>query len=153
MKQRTLAGLSLIMGLCVFAAAWSAQEGEARVVKYRQAVMTVQAETFASLTAMVTGKTPYNPKRAQVLSDRTVMLARITGETFPDSSRDAPGSRARPEIWSDRQDFKRMMSEYIGNTTGVATAARNGSADSLRPAIVAVGRTCRSCHQRYESLP
>lgn len=115
--------------------------------------MTVQAETFASLTAMVTGKIPYDARRAQLLADRAVVLAQITSETFPESSKDSPGSNTLPKVWSDRKGFAQLMSEYLDKTAAVANASRSGTADSLRPAVVAVGRVCRSCHERYESLP
>lgn len=153
MNKHTVAWLIGIAGCCLFSAARPEQSTVARIVKFRQATMTVQAETFASLTAMVTGKVPYDAKRAQLLADRTVLLAQITSETFPESSRNAPGSNTLPEVWSDRQGFARMMTEYLENTAAVASASRSGTADSLRPAVVAVGKVCRSCHQGYESLP
>ena len=146
------AALILIAGWGVVSVARTQEATLARIVKFRQATMTVQAETFAGLTAMVTGKTPYDARRARLLADRALMLAQIASETFPDSSRDAAGSRARPEVWTDRQGFARMMSAYLDKTAAVAAAARSGSSDSVRAAVVDVGRVCRGCHQRYESL-
>lgn len=115
--------------------------------------MTVQAGTFAALTAMVTGKQPYDAKRAQILSDRAVVLARIASETFPESSRDEPNSNTRPEVWSDRKDFDRMMTAYLDATATVASTAKTGTADGVRQSVIQVGKICRSCHEKFESLP
>jgi cytochrome c556 len=149
MSKRTIAAMVLIGGLCIFPSAQSDQ-GD-RVVKFRQATMTVQAETFAALSAMVTGKVPYDPNRARVLSDRALVLAQITSETFPVSSRNASDSRTRSEVWSEPQDFSRMMTEYLDKTAAVAAATKTGSPETVRAAVIEVGRVCRSCHERYES--
>lgn len=152
MQQRhSMIKLALAAEFLLFSTAWAAPAG--RIVEIRRATMTVQAGTFAALTAMVTGKQPYDAKRAQILSDRAVVLARITSETFPESSKDAPNSNTRPDVWSERKDFDRMMTAYLNATVAVASAAKTGNADGVRQSVIEVGKTCRSCHEKFESLP
>ena len=115
--------------------------------------MVVQEGTLPQLAAMVTGKTPFDPMRAQVLADRGVVLAQIFAETFPEESKVATNTHTRPEVWTEWGTFSQLMTEYVDKTAAVAAAAKNGTLESLRPAILDVGRVCRNCHERYELLP
>lgn len=152
-KSYALGVLVVAIGLVASSAARSDPNRIDRIVELRRAAMLVQAGTLPALAAMATGKVPYDPKRAQVLADRAVVLAQIFSETFPEESRSATNTHTRPEVWSERDTFNQLMTEYIDKSTAVAVAAKNSTVDSLRPAVINVGRVCRSCHERYESLP
>lgn len=152
-KSYALGVLFAAAGLFVSSAARSDQNRIDRVVELRHAAMVVQAGTLPPLAAMVTGKAPYDPTRAQVLADRAVVLAQIFTETFPEESKVATNTHTRPEVWTEWSTFSQLMTEYVDKTAAVAAAAKNGTLESLKPAILDVGRVCRNCHERYELLP
>jgi cytochrome c556 len=124
-----------------------------RILEIRLAVMVAQSGTVPTLAAMVNGKSPFEPKRAQVLAERAAMLASMSSETFPDDSKIASKSLARPEVWSQRAEFNQLMAAYVEKSAALVPAAKTGRIDALRPAVADVGRTCRSCHERFEDLP
>lgn len=124
-----------------------------RILEVRLAAMVAQSATVPALAAMVNGKSPFEPKRAQVLAERAAMLASMSSETFPDESRTAAKSLARPEVWSQRAEFNQLMTVYVEKSVALVSAAKIGTLEALRPAVVDIGRTCRSCHERFEDLP
>ena len=151
-KSYAVGALVATIALVASSSARSDQNRIDRIVELRKAAMVVQAGTLPALAAMATGKAPYDPKRAQVLADRAVVLAQIFSETFPEDSKSATNTHTRPEVWTEPDTFNQLMTEYVDKSAAVAAAAKNGTVESLRPAVVDVGRVCRSCHERYESL-
>mgnify|MGYP003337267366 CR=1 FL=1 len=65
---------------------------------------------------------------------------------FPDGST-APGSRAKADIWSDRQAFDDLVAHQEQAAEALAAAAKAGE-DLHRPSTEAFA-DCKSCHDQF----
>ena len=66
---------------------------------------------------------------------------------FPENSKEGPPeTRAKPEIWTNPQDFKAEQ-----NTAMTALEAVAASTDeaSFKAAFTALGKSCSSCHEKF----
>jgi len=75
------------------------------------------------------------------------LAARIAG-LFPPGSTD-PRSRAKPEIWQKRDEFKTLASELETSAAALAVAAK-AKAD-VQALAAKVMRTCKTCHDTFRT--
>lgn len=65
---------------------------------------------------------------------------------FPEGSTD-PNSRAKPNIWTNPDEFD-AYNEYLAKyATAIATAARDGG--NVKSATKKMFKSCKSCHKKY----
>lgn len=63
------------------------------------------------------------------------------------------GSRARPEIWTNRADFERKAADLAAAATRLAERARAGDQTGFATQADAVEAACAACHSAYRSEP
>jgi cytochrome c556 len=146
--------------LLVFAASPSlvstaqAQEGPpspgAMHIQLRKATMDVIASQFGPLGGVAAGKIPYDAARAQLDAERVAILAGIASEVFPADSQSGAPTKAKPEIWTDSAAFAALVKEFQEKTAALVTASKVGTLDALKPAVGEVGKTCKSCHDKFK---
>ncbi len=69
-------------------------------------------------------------------------------DLFPEGSTD-PKSRAKPNIWSARDEFDAFNTYLVKAAGGVAAAARSGG--DVRGATKKMFGTCKSCHDKFRT--
>lgn len=76
-------------------------------------------------------------------------VRRIPG-FFPQGSETGGGTKARPEIWSDRDGFNKAAANIAIETAKLATAA-GGTVDlaAFGDQYKATGAACGACHRNY----
>ena len=60
-----------------------------------------------------------------------------------------PESRAKPEIWSNREEFEKRMKEFQGSAIDLVAAAKSG--DRVAEAAQKMFDTCKSCHDSFRA--
>ncbi|MDW3207052.1 MAG: cytochrome c [Alphaproteobacteria bacterium] len=60
-------------------------------------------------------------------------------------------SRAKPEIWSDWEGFKKAADDFAMATGELAEAAKSGDAGQIGAALGGVGKTCGGCHKPFRA--
>ena len=95
--------------------------------------MTTRRDTVAELAPMMPGTGPYD---TFIVSEGASVIAGHAGETmlslFPEGSLEGV-TYARPEIWSDWQDFAALAEELKTYADALAVAAPNGLEPALPP--------------------
>lgn len=68
---------------------------------------------------------------------------------FPTGTETGGGTKAKPEIWSDRAGFEKAASNF--NEAALALQARAEADDKpgFAAAFEAMGKTCGACHRAY----
>lgn len=78
-------------------------------------------------------------------------LARQLPSWFPAGT--GPGdnvrTNARPEIWTNNQDFRAKANRLAVALDGLARAASSGDAGRMRDQQASVGEACQTCHRSY----
>ena len=60
-----------------------------------------------------------------------------------------PKSRAKAEIWSDAEGFRRAHEGYAQQAQAFRRAADSGDVPQMRAAVQPLGKSCGNCHDDY----
>jgi len=118
---------------------------------YRQSWFALVASNFGPMVSMLKGEMPWDQERLAMWSEQLVQL------TSMDVSRGfAPGSekgttRAKPEIWENREDFDNKMADLKAAAAELQAAVAGGDRETISGQIAATGEACKACHDEYKS--
>ena len=120
-------------------------DGEAEF-KYRQGVMRTVGGHMSSLSGILRGQVYLDNLgfHAKGMAD----LAKIVPHVFPEGS-GVSKSEALPEIWENPDDFKAAVDKFVEAANGISTAANDGDAAGIGPAMKALGQACKNCHDNF----
>lgn len=117
---------AMALAASAVAAVAMAHNGATGVVLERMNGMTAMRDTVAELAPMMQGAVPYD---AFIVSEGAAVIAGHAGETmlslFPEGSLEGV-TYAKPEIWSNWQDFAALAEEMRVYADALSEAAPNG---------------------------
>jgi cytochrome c556 len=121
-----------------------------KAIKYRQSVFEVVAGNFGPLAGKAGGKVDLSDADARKYATRLASIAEFTRDAFPDVSKEGP-TKAKPEIWSQRADFDKLVDDLTTKTRALAdvTAKAGVSAEEFKAAVGGVGNSCKNCHEKF----
>lgn len=141
--------LALAAGLgAVWATPASSQARPEVPVKQRQAAMALQGKYFYPMRNMAQGKIPYD---ASTVARNVVFLdalARMPWDGFTPATRDIK-SQATAAVFTDTAKFKEAQDRFMAEVTRLTEVARKGDEASIRPQVMAVDKSCNSCHDTF----
>ena len=97
-------------------------------IKYRQSAMSLQGNHMARIFAMANGQVPFDAKIAAEQIEIVAMLNRLQFAAFIDGS-DKGNTRAKPEIWTEKDKFAAAISKSQEDVGKLAAAGKTGSLD------------------------
>lgn len=121
----------------------------AQTIKYRQAALTLLGWNITPIGAMMKGETPFDAKKAEMHAIRLQQVAPMIVEGFPAGTETGAATKAKPEIWSNMDDFKSKAADLEKATGGLVAATRTGDQKKVGEALGAVGNACKACHDKY----
>lgn len=152
--QRTVRLLAPALLLTVAASGVHAQgqpsKGE-QALKYRKAVYQAIAWNFGPMSQMAQGKIAYDAREFELRAGRVAALAPMLSESYSAESRSVTGSKAKPELWSNRADFDAKMQDLVERSAALATVAKGGDAAKSKQAFLDTAATCKACHDKYKA--
>lgn len=119
-------------------------------VKYRQSALTVMANHFGRIGAMVNGRAPFDAKAAQDSAHVVATVSSLPWAGFA-ANTESLKSRAKPEVWKDAAKFKEASDKLVAETAKLETAAKTGNLDMIKVAFGAVGGSCKACHDTFRA--
>ena len=122
-----------------------------QALKYRKAVYQAIAWNFGPMSQMAQGKIPYDAKEFELRAGRVAALAPMLSESYSAESRTVTGSKARPELWTQRADFDAKMNDLVERSAALATVAKSGDAAKSKQAFLDTAATCKACHDKYKA--
>tara|TARA_Y100000385_G_C12919751_1_gene562015 strand:- start:84 stop:470 length:387 start_codon:yes stop_codon:yes gene_type:complete len=127
---------------------YSIASAESEAVTARTKAMSEISDNMRFLGFMMKGKTDFDLDSAKSAIENIVNLAAKAPALFEIETAD-PHAEAKPEIWSNFEDFV----EKAITLQNVAIAASNSlvSEEDLKDVIIAMGKTCKSCHSLYRN--
>jgi cytochrome c556 len=120
-----------------------ATQRSAQVIQERHDLMEKVGEHAKTINIAVKSK---NPGLAAEPAEAIAGMMDHYLELFPPDST-GPGSRARPEIWTEWDKFESLATKLKGQATALAAAARSGG--DLRPESSAMFQLCKKCHASF----
>jgi cytochrome c556 len=134
------------LGTALPAAAQFAKPEDA--VKYRKAAFTVMASHFGRVAAMANGRAPFDAKSAADNAEIATMMSKLPFAGFVDGS-DKGDTKAKPEIWSERDKFNAAATKMQDEMAKFNAAAKTGDLAAIKTATGGVGQACKGCHDTY----
>ena len=121
-----------------------------KAIEYRQAVFKVVAGNFGPLAQSAQGKVELPPAAARQYAERLSEISQFARDAFPDISREGK-TRAKPEIWSERAEFDKLLKDLTDATKSLAGVTANAAAkpEEFKAAVGSVGNACKGCHDRF----
>ena len=121
---------------------------ESEAVKARTKAMSEISDNMRNLGLMLNGQVDFDLVSAKSAIQNIEKLAAKTPTLFEIEAVD-PHAEAKPEIWSNYEDFV----EKALTLQTVATAASRSlvSEEGLKDVIMSMGKTCKSCHSLYRN--
>lgn len=149
--MKTIATFALAAATVVFAAPAAAQfQKPEDAVKYRQSALTVMANSFGRIGAMVNGRAPFDAKVAQDNAHVVATLSTLPWAGFA-ANTESLKSRAKSEIWKEAGKFKEASDKFVAEAAKLEAAAKTGNLDTIKTAFGAVGGSCKACHDAFRA--
>jgi cytochrome c556 len=148
---RSVGAVLVLLGTAQLSQAQSPTPAE-KAIQYRQAVFKVIAGNFGPLAQNAQGKLELPPGAARKYAERLAAISEFAADAFPDISREGE-TKAKPEIWTSRAEFDKLLADLTTATRSLATVTANGSAkpEDFKAAVGAVGNACKACHDKYRA--
>jgi cytochrome c556 len=134
------------LGTALPAAAQFAKPEDA--IKYRKAAFTVMAAHFRRVAAMANGRAPFDAKAAADNAELATMMSKLPYAGFVEGT-DKGETRAKPEIWTERDKFNAAANTMQEEMVKFNAAAKTGNIDTIKAAAGNVGKACKGCHDTY----
>jgi cytochrome c556 len=150
MTRTLLAAAAVATLLTSLPAAAQFQRPE-QAIKYRQSAMALQGNHLGRIFAMAQGRVPFDAKVAQEQIEIVAMLNKIQFAGFIDGSDKGATTRAKPEIWTEKDKFAAAVAKSQEEIQKLVAAGRSGSLDQIKTAAGGVGQSCKACHDAYQT--
>ncbi len=145
--------VALVGGVTLFVTdGLNAQSDPAAVVMARQGLMKGMGRSFGPLVAVL--KDESTDLTAAAVAEQT-MNDNITAAVllFPAGTArgEVPGTRARPDIWTERAEFEAAAAALMDASANLVEAANSGDVDTFKAAFPALSQACGGCHEGKRS--
>lgn len=148
----TIAGsLALAAALASSAIAQVQSDRADKLLKYRKAVYQVMAWNIGPLAAMAQDKQPFDAAAFTERATRVAGLTPMLAESYGPDARLATGSKLKPEMWSNREDFDTKLQALIDGSARLAKTAADGDPAASKAAFFDMAQTCKACHDKYRA--
>jgi len=119
-----------------------------KAVKYRKAVMTVIAQHFGRLGAVVKGKEAYDQK---AFADNTAVIETLAGlpwEAFLVPGSDKGQTTMAASALENPDKMNSLAREFEAGVAKLSAAAQGGDLKAIKTQFGAVAKSCKSCHKQ-----
>lgn len=118
---------------------------------YRQSYFALLAANFSPMAATVKGEMPWDQTKMENWANDLAALSTLdVMRGFVDGS-DKGTTRAKPEIWQNKDDFNSKMEDLHQALQGLQTATAGGDREAIGKALGTAGNACKACHDDYKS--
>lgn len=119
-----------------------------QAIKYRKSAMSLMNTHMGRLGAMVSGRTPFDPKVAADNAALVETMSKLPWAAFGEDT-DFGNTNAKPEIWKEKAKFKQSSEAMMTEASKLAAAAKTGNLDSLKAAFGPAAKSCKACHDAF----
>lgn len=131
----------------------AADEDASKAIKARQDLMKSIGGNVKGLKEMLDGKTAETPaqakERAEAISEAATKIAILFEPEYHISNVTDIETTAKPEVWTDSEEFAKKADALQEASTKLAMAADTEDMDAIKAAFGDMTKTCGGCHQTY----
>lgn len=142
-----ITGVIAAMGAAL-AAEVLAQEKPENYIRLRKSNQQVVNWHMRQLGAMVKGQAPMDAAQAARAANVVATLAPVFASAFPPGT-DKGDTRARPEIWTQRDKFDEYMNRFVNESAKLAEVTKSGG--DWKGQFGTLAKACQSCHDDFRT--
>ena len=150
-RTRLVVSAVLLAAVAAAAQAQGQPSKAEQALKYRKAVYQAIAWNFGPMSAMAQGKIPYEAKEFEMRAQRVAALTPMLSESYSPDTQSVTGSKAKPELWSNRADFDAKMKTLVERSATLASVSKGGDFEKSKAAFLDTANACKSCHDKYKA--
>jgi cytochrome c556 len=150
MNRSILAALAVTAAAFSLPAAAQFQKPE-DAVKYRQSSMTVMANHFGRIGAMVQGRVPFDAATANANAEVVAMMSKLPFIAYVEGTAGTAKGGASAAIWTKRAEFDAAASKMQEEVAKLLAAAKTNNLDNIKTAFGGVGQSCKGCHDNFRN--
>lgn len=157
-------GQSLALATVIFTFALAAVAGDETkaskpalsgkdAIETRRAAFNLIGKSFKPIGGILKGEVDYNSVNVSELVNRVVFLNGFLHGAFPeDSNIGEPQTKAKAELWTNKEDFKKRLKEFKTNSENLlaVTAREKSATGAFKEAAQKVAQDCKGCHDNYK---
>ena len=143
--------LCIVLLLCAAPSSIALERQPGEVIAYRQSVFRVIRWNAGYLAEMASGRASWDSAEFSRRAARVAALARQLDEAFAPGSDSGAFTDAKPEIWTDADDFAERLRAFQTEARALSRAARSGDAAAAKAQLSKTMSTCKACHDRYRA--
>ena len=153
MPRKTLAlslGAALLAGLGSLSAAQAEEIAFDKIepaIKYRQNVMQALGGLAGTSVGQLRDGFEFGPD-LELVAKAMQELSRDIPALFPEGT-DFGETKAKPEVWSKREEFEKSAEEAAEKVDAFAAAVQTEDRRETLKAFKAMGDACKSCHEDF----
>jgi len=138
----------LVMFSMVIGVAYAQFAKPEDAIKYRKAVMSIIAQHFGRLGAMVKGKVSYDQKG---FADNAAVIEKVAvfpWEAFLTPGSDKGDTTMKSSVLENQDDFKKLAGQFEADVARLSEVAKSGDFDAAKAQFGAVAQACKACHSK-----
>lgn len=143
-----LAGVGILAGSLQVGAHLNDKEP---MQSYRQSYFTLLGMNFSPIGSMVKGEIPWDDAKVKLFANELAALGSMDVSRAFGPGTDKGTTRAKPEIWDNKDDFEAKLTDMREAVAALQVAAASGDRKSIAEATGATGEACKACHDEYKS--
>jgi cytochrome c556 len=109
----------------------------------RQLIMQSLEEDAEALGMIVAGLQP-----EAEMAERARSVAKLAKESYESFKPNVPGGRAKPEVWTNWDDYSKRMETFIAKSEEMVALAEAGNKNAVIE-IMVDAMPCKACHDVY----
>ncbi len=120
-----------------------------RAIHAREAAFTLMAVNVGPMGAMAKGNMPFNQEEFARRAANLQALADMPWEFFIPGT-DQGNTEAKPEIWSNPDDYKAKTEKFQQEVAKLVDASKGGDQKAMFAQFGETAKSCKSCHKEYK---
>jgi cytochrome c556 len=150
---RHLAAIAAIMlGAAIAPAVADVTLKNEEIAAARQAMMRVNNSYESLLTAQAKGELTIPPNQLKQIGEAWLRMGKAIPLVFQKGSEGGEKTRAKPEIWSNPEDFKLKLAAYAKATEKFQQVTQSpADKAAVDGAFAEVEKACDDCHKGYRT--
>ena len=149
MKRITGITILVLIAVFVFGAAYAQFSKPENAIRYRQAVMTLMAQHFTRMGAVIQGKAEYDKAEFSANADVVKMLATLPWEAFLEPGTDKGDTKMSSAVFDKPAQFNKIAESLEADTAMLASTAKSGDLNAIKAQFGKAAQNCGACHKQF----
>ncbi len=150
MRRMIVGGLALAIGLAGLSRAGDAVDVKPDdIIAARQAGYDLQQGVATAMKSAVDSGS--SVKGLEDGAKGLVSWGKVIPTLFPVGTETGHGTKAKPEVWSDRAGFEKAAANFVAAADKLAPLAAADDKAGFAAQFKEVGGTCGACHRQFRN--